>query len=129
MHLMMGTILTIVFQLAHTIEGTEHPLPSEDLKIESNWAIFQMKTTANFAMRNKFITWYVGGLNYQIEHHLFPNICHVHYPKISEIVRKTAHEFHIPYLEYRTFGDALKAHVQALKRFGGSAVVVQEMAM
>lgn len=118
MQVITGVLLTIVFQLAHTIEGTSHPLPNEDLVIENNWAIHQMNTTTNFAMKNKLLTWYIGGLNYQIEHHLFPNICHVHYPAIAPIVQMTAREFHIPYLNYPNFLDAFSAHIKALKRFG-----------
>jgi linoleoyl-CoA desaturase len=118
MHIVMGLVLTIVFQLAHTIAGTEHPLPTDDLKIENNWAVHQMQTTANFATKNNWLSWYVGGLNYQIEHHLFPNICHVHYPAISKIVRESANEFQVPYIEFPTIGSALRAHIEALKRFG-----------
>lgn len=118
MHLLASTVLTTIFQLAHTIEGTTHPLPNSDLKIENEWAIHQMNTTSNFAQKNRFITWFVGGLNYQIEHHLFPNICHIHYPQLANIVRQTSSEFQIPYLEFPQFSDALKAHIGALKRFG-----------
>jgi linoleoyl-CoA desaturase len=120
MQMIAGVLLTIVFQLAHTIEGTAHPLPTQDLIVENNWAIHQMHTTTNFTIKNPFLAWYVGGLNYQIEHHLFPNICHVHYPAIAEIVKNTAAEFHIPYLNYERLSEALRAHVHALKRFGTS---------
>jgi linoleoyl-CoA desaturase len=119
MHLLASTVLTIVFQLAHTVDGTAHPLPNTESIIENEWAIHQVETTVNFAPSNRFITWFVGGLNYQIEHHLFPNICHIHYPDIAPIVRDTTAEFKILYLEYSTISEALYAHVGALKRFGG----------
>ncbi len=77
-----------------------------------------MRTTANFATDNRFINWWTGGLNFQVEHHLFPSICHVHYPKIAPIVRETAREYGIPYMENKTFSDALGSHVRALKKFG-----------
>lgn len=118
MHFFSGLILTLVFQLAHTVEGTAHPLPNADGAIENEWAIHQMNTTANFAPQNKLLSWYVGGLNFQVEHHLFPHICHMHYPAIAPIVRQTAAEFDIPYLENATFGLALQAHFLALRRFG-----------
>lgn len=86
--------------------------------IENNRAIHQMNTTVNFSRDNKFISWYVGGLNFQVEHHLFPTICHVHYPKISAIVKKTAEEYGVPYLENLTFSDALISHMNTLRRFG-----------
>lgn len=118
MHFVAGLILTVVFQLAHTVEGTQHPLPDEEGKIENSWAIHQMNTTVNFARKNKWISWYVGGLNFQVEHHLFPRICHVHYPAIAEIVKETAEEFGVPYLENPTFSKALQSHIATLQRFG-----------
>ncbi len=118
MHFASGVILTVVFQLAHTVEGTTHPLPNEFGDIENCWAIHQMNTTVNFSKGSPFLTWYLGGLNYQVEHHLFPRICHVHYPEISSIVKQTAIEYGIPYLENKTFGVAFQSHMATLKRFG-----------
>lgn len=118
MQFISGVVLTVVFQLAHTVEGTTHPLPNENYTIENNWAVHQMNTTVNFSRKSKWISWYVGGLNFQVEHHLFPNICHVHYPQVSEIVKATAEEFGVPYLENETFVKALKSHVNAIISFG-----------
>jgi linoleoyl-CoA desaturase len=118
MHFIAGVILTTIFQLAHTVEGTTHPLLNENGNIENDWAIHQMNTTVNFSRNNKLISWYVGGLNFQVEHHLFPKICHVHYPAIAPIVKETAEEFGIPYLENKTFGQALQSHINTLYRFG-----------
>ncbi len=118
MHFLAGLILTIVFQLAHTVEGTTHPLPNEEGTIENNWAIHQLNTTVNFSPKNPIIGWYVGGLNYQVEHHLFPKICHVHYPQIAHIVEATAKEYGIPYMCNDSFGKALKSHIKLLEKFG-----------
>lgn len=118
MHVTAGIIMTVVFQLAHVVEKTDHFQPNEEGNIENVWAIHQMATTANFARKNKFISWFVGGLNFQVEHHLFPNICHVHYPEIAKIVKSTADEFDIPYLEYNTFTGALASHFKTLYRLG-----------
>jgi len=118
MQFISGILLAVVFQLAHTVEETSHPLPNKEGNIENNWAIHQMNTTVNFAQDNKLISWYVGGLNFQVEHHLFPNICHVHYPEIAHIVKSTANEFGVPYLENKTIGKALRSHVRTLQRFG-----------
>ncbi len=118
MHFFSGVILSYVFQMAHTVEGTAHPIPDDKGQIQNAWAIHQMNTTVNFSPRNKYISWYVGGLNYQIEHHLFPKVCHVHYPKIAGIVKKTAEEFNIPYLENKSFGAALRSHFNILKEYG-----------
>jgi len=87
MHVIMGLTLALVFQLAHVVEHAEF-VASADLDtkiIENEWAIHQVRTTVNFASKNKIISWFVGGLNFQIEHHLFPRISHVHYPAISKI--------------------------------------------
>lgn len=118
MHFVGGLVLTVIFQLAHTVEETSHPTPNEKDTIQNAWAIHQMNTTVNFSQNNKLLSWYVGGLNFQIEHHLFPTICHVHYPAIASIVKNTASEFGIPYLENPTFSGAIKSHLLALKRFG-----------
>jgi len=117
MHYTGGIILSLVFQLAHTVDETTHPLPVNGV-IENDWAIHQMNTTVNFSPNNKLLSWYVGGLNYQVEHHLFPRICHVHYPQISAIVKETAEEFNVPYLQKPDFYTALKSHFSALQRFG-----------
>jgi linoleoyl-CoA desaturase len=118
MHFFSGIILTTVFQLAHTIEETTHPMPNERGTIENLWAIHQLNTTANFSPGNKWISWYVGGLNYQVEHHLFPRICHMHYPQIAPIVKQTAEEYGIPYLENKTFFKALNSHIRLLQELG-----------
>jgi linoleoyl-CoA desaturase len=118
MHFTAGLVLTVVFQMAHTVEGTAHPLANEHGIIENDWAIHQLQTTVNFARRNKWLSWYVGGLNFQVEHHLFPRICHVHYPDIAPIVKATAEEFGLTYMENETFGDAFSSHVATLQRFG-----------
>ncbi len=117
MHIVCGIILTVIFQLAHTVEETTFPKPNASGIVENEWAIHQMNTTVNFSRRNRFLSWYIGGLNFQVEHHLFPKICHVHYPKIAGIVERTAAEFQVPYLEHKSFGQALRSHFSTLRRF------------
>jgi linoleoyl-CoA desaturase len=114
--LFAGFVLSIVFQLAHTVEDTSFPHANvETNRIEDEWAIHQLKTTANFANNNRLITWWVGGLNFQIEHHLFPRISHVHYPAISKIIRKACQDFNIPYIEYPKMRLAVASHFHHLK--------------
>lgn len=122
MHYVAGFILAIIFQPAHVIDGTEFPLPDENHALENNWAIHQLHTTTNFGNESKWFSWYVGGLNFQIEHHLFPNICHVHYRKIAGIVRETTREFHLPYKSTRTFVGALAGHARLLRELGKKPV-------
>ena len=114
-----GVALTIVFQLAHTVEHTDFPLPdSSDNKLPDEFAIHQIATTANFATQSRLVTWLVGGLNFQIEHHLFPKIAHVHYPQISRIVRQVCLERNIPYVEHTTMRKAVGAHLRHLQAMG-----------
>ena len=114
-----GLAISIVFQLAHTVEHTEFPIPSEvSGKIEDEWAIHQIHTTANFATKSKTISWLLGGLNFQIEHHLFPRISHVHYPAISKIIKKTCKEYGINYIEFPKMRQAILSHIHYLKRLG-----------
>jgi linoleoyl-CoA desaturase len=115
-HLVAGLILTVIFQLAHVIEDTEHPVADENGVIENSWFVHQIITTANFSVNNKLLTWYCGGLNYQVEHHLFPKICSIHYPKIAPIVKETAAKYHIPYHDRMSIWESIASHYQTLKK-------------
>lgn len=123
MHLVAGTILGIVFQLAHVVEDTQFPLPADDGAMADNWAVHEMLTTANFATRNRLLTWYVGGLNHQIEHHLCPYVCSVHYPAIRAIVQRAAANYALPYHEQPTLRSAIASHLRTLKSFGRQPIV------
>jgi linoleoyl-CoA desaturase len=114
-----GLIIAVVFQLAHIVEDASFSTPDKAVyKIEEEWAVHQVKTTANFATKSKLVSWFTGGLNFQVEHHLFPRISHIHYPKISELVRETCAQFNIPYMEYPTVLSAVRSHVVHLKQVG-----------
>ncbi len=127
MHYVAGFILAIIFQPAHVIEGTEYPLADDHGNLENNWAIHQLHTTTNFGHKNKLLSWYVGGLNYQVEHHLFPNVCHVHYRKLAPIVEQTAKEFGLPYKSKETFMGALAAHAKLMKELGAKPELTPSM--
>jgi linoleoyl-CoA desaturase len=118
MHYTAGVILSIVFQLAHVVEDISYPEPNDEGEIENTWAIHQLFTTANFAPKNWLVNYYTGGLNHQVEHHLFPNISHIHYDKISKIVKETAQEFELPYMEFKTMREAVASHFKHLKELG-----------
>jgi linoleoyl-CoA desaturase len=120
MGMFAGFILSIVFQLAHTVDTAAFPqvVSKESNQLPEEFAIHQLKTTANFATKNKLISWLVGGLNFQIEHHLFPKISHIHYPAISEIVKATCREYQLEYIEYPTMTKAIGAHVRFLRQMG-----------
>jgi linoleoyl-CoA desaturase len=118
MHYIAGLILACVFQPAHVIPETDFPMPDEDGNIKQDWAVNQIRTTANFAMDSRLLSWYVGGLNFQVEHHLFPSVCHIHYKKIAPIVRQTAEEYGLPYYYHKTFLGALAGHKKMLYKLG-----------
>jgi linoleoyl-CoA desaturase len=118
MHYTAGLILSLIFQLAHVIDEAANPQPDENGEMENNWAIHQLLTTVNFAPKNKIVNWYTGGLNRQIEHHLFPNISHIHYGEIAKIVKETTEVCQLPYYEYKTMTAAVIAHFKHLKQLG-----------
>ncbi|MCS7062035.1 MAG: fatty acid desaturase, partial [Anaerolineae bacterium] len=117
--LTVGFALTTIFQLAHVMDEAAFPEPNGDpLHVENEWAIHQVQTTVNFAPGNKFLNWYAGGLNFQIEHHLMPHICHVHYPRLAKIVQETCREFGVKYFTYPTWRAAIAGHWRMLKQLG-----------
>jgi linoleoyl-CoA desaturase len=116
-----GLFIAVVFQLAHVVESTQFPKPDEESnRIEQEWALHQVSTTSNFATRSRFISWLLGGLNFQVEHHLFPRVSHVHYPAINRLVRETCREFNVTYLEYPSVLKAIRSHLLHLKSMGRS---------
>ncbi len=118
MHYVAGVILSVVFQLAHVINEAETPLPDEQGNMKNTWAIHQLFTTVNFGPKSSIANWFTGGLNHQVEHHIFPNISHIHYTKIAKIVKETAIEFNLPYKEYETTRKAIISHFKHLKELG-----------
>jgi linoleoyl-CoA desaturase len=114
-----GIVISIVFQLAHIVEDAQFVTPNGDsMKIETEWAKHQINTTVNFATRSKSMSWLLGGLNFQVEHHLFPKISHVHYPEINKIVKQTCEEFNVMYKEFPTVLAAIRSHLIHLKNAG-----------
>lgn len=119
-HLLFGLTLSLVFQLAHTVSETQFPNIKENTQLNDSWIEHQLKTTMNFSPKSKLLTFYLGGLNYQVEHHLFHRINHIHYPKISRIVQKICVDYQKPYLIHSNFWKALKSHFTFLKKMGNS---------
>lgn len=119
-HLLFGLTLSLVFQLAHTVSETNFPNLQENQKLKESWVEHQLQTTMNFSPKSKILTFYLGGLNYQVEHHLFHRINHIHYPKISTIIQKVCEEYQKPYLIHSNFWKALKSHFLFLKTLGST---------
>ncbi|MEK7703420.1 MAG: acyl-CoA desaturase [Myxococcota bacterium] len=117
--MVLGITLAVVFQLAHAVDATEFPKTEGDEPLlERDWVMHQLATTANYAPQSRALGWLLGGLNHQVEHHLFPRVCHVHYHAIAPIVADSCREAGVPYLAYPTFGSALRSHYQLLRRMG-----------
>lgn len=121
LHLAQGLTMGLVFQLAHVVEETDFPDADTTGTMEEAWAEHQMRTTANFSSDCRMAAFFLGGLNRQIEHHLFPKVCHIHYGEISKIVKYTAQEYGLPYIESPTFFSAMRSHYRVLKKFAREA--------
>jgi linoleoyl-CoA desaturase len=114
-----GIVLSVVFQLAHCVEEANFPMPNPETgRMETDWAMHQVQTTVDFSRRNRVLSWFVGGLNFQVEHHLFHRICHIHYPALSKVVESACKEFGVRYSENTSFFAALGSHFRWLQRMG-----------
>lgn len=119
-----GVALAVVFQMAHCVEEARFPLPGEDTgRLATPWAVHQVETTVDFARDNRLVCWLVGGLNFQIEHHLFPRICHIHYPALSRLVEETCRDFGLRYVAHKTFMAGVASHFRWLRRMGRPTTV------
>ena len=118
----VGVVLSVVFQLAHCVEEASFPRPPGASRLLPDaWAAHQVRTTVDFARGSRLLTWYLGGLNHQIEHHLFPRVCHVHYPALSPIVERACLDFGLPYSVHETLSGAISSHFRWLRRMGREA--------
>lgn len=124
LHIFMGLTLAIVFQLAHVVEHTEFEKvkEGENVSIDISWAEHEVRSTADFAVNNKIVSWFTGGLNFQVEHHLFPRISHIHYPAINKIVKEKCREFNLPYHSFPTTQAAIVSHFRLMKALGKKPV-------
>jgi linoleoyl-CoA desaturase len=114
-----GVTLATVFQLAHVVEEAAFPVPDPATgRMDSQWAIHQVETTVDFARGNPVLTWFLGGLNFQVEHHLFPRICHVYYPRIARLVEKACHEYGVKYAAHKSMAAGIMSHFRWLRQMG-----------
>jgi linoleoyl-CoA desaturase len=119
MHFTSGLVLSSIFQTAHVVPTSEYPVPDKDGQLDNNWAIHQLHTTCDYAPKSTVFSWLIGGLNYQVEHHLFPNISHIHYRDIAKIVQSKAKKYNLPYHVNKSFPHAVWQHIKMLKNLGG----------
>ena len=118
MHFVTGFLVSIVFQIAHIMPNTNFPLPNNNGEMDDSWYGHQLATTTNFSPKSKLLYWLIGGLNYQVEHHLLPDVCHVHYKGLSKIVADTAKEFGMTYHVKSSLFSAIGDHTRMLKSLG-----------
>lgn len=119
-HFINGMFLALVFLIPHLTEDTSYPLPIEGT-VNKNWAVHVINTTGDFATESKYMEWFVGGINLHVAHHLFPKVCHVHYKKLSPIIKLVSHKHGYVYREVPTFMGGLKSHFRLLKTLGKAA--------
>lgn len=119
MNAFFGVTMALVFQLAHVVEKVQFAEAKEgNVRIEKEWAVHQVETTCNFAVKNKIISWFLGGLNFQVEHHLFPKVSHVHYPELSPIVERVCQQYNVEYNYYPTMNEAIASHFKVMRDLG-----------
>lgn len=117
-----GVVLSVVFQLAHCVSEADFPVPvpaaNGGQRIQTEWAVHQVQTTVDFARGNCVLCWFLGGLNFQVEHHLFHKICHVHYPALAKVVEEACHEFGVRYTAQKSLFAAVASHFRWLVLMG-----------
>jgi linoleoyl-CoA desaturase len=118
MHFVTGLLVSIVFQIAHIMPVNEFPLPDDNGIINDNWYGHQFATTSNFSPNSNLLFWLIGGLNYQVEHHVLPDVCHIHYKKLTKIVSETAKEYGMPYHVKKSMLHAIWDHTNMLRMLG-----------
>jgi linoleoyl-CoA desaturase len=118
--MIMGVVTAVTFQLAHCVEEADFAAPEQLVAERRLWAVHEVETTVDFCPRNRLVTWALGGLNFQIEHHLFPRVPHTHYPRIAEIVRRNCARHGVRYSVHTTLGAALRSHYRHLRGLGRS---------
>jgi linoleoyl-CoA desaturase len=115
-------VMAVTFQLAHCVEEASFA-SADELRVDKvEWAVHEVQSTVNFCHRNRLLTWMLGGLNYQIEHHLFPALPHTHYPQLAPIVRRNCERHGIRYATQPTLRRALRSHSRHLRSMGALGI-------
>ena len=123
---LIGMSLATTFVVAHL--SSVQQLAFARSELPEDWGQMQVMTTANFGVHQAWLTFLIGGLNHQIEHHLFPTISHRHYPLISRVVRAFCEARAVPYLEFPSFPAAIAGHYRHLKRLGSERPLTHQAA-
>lgn len=111
-----GYYLAFFFLISHNFDGVTMHEKDQNTSTEKSFLHRQVVTAANVG--GGWLCFFNGGLNYQIEHHLFPRVQHTHYPLIAPIVKKFCAKKNIPYIHFPTLGGNVAATVKHLYRLG-----------
>lgn len=120
MHFFIGFTIALIFQPNHFNDDSSFPEADEEGHISNDYISHIFDTTVDYARGNPFTTWILGGLNLHVIHHMFPGICHVHYPALTRIVKSAAEEHGLSYRENRTVTGAFLAHLRWMKSLGSA---------
>jgi linoleoyl-CoA desaturase len=116
-HFFVGVTLALVFQSGHLTEEAHFP-EVEEGKVDDNWVVHVIRTTSDFGARKPWLSWFFGGINIHVIHHIFPHICHTHYDALAPILRKTAEEYGYVYRDRNSFLKAIASHFKFLRLYG-----------
>ena len=114
----LGNVLAWVFQLAHCVGAAEMIDARPGERLSTSWAAHQVSTSVDFARHSRVLSWYLGGLNFQVEHHLFPQVCHTHYPALAPLVEEVCEAHGVRYRSLPSLGAALRANLDWLRAMG-----------
>lgn len=117
-HFVMGITLALTFQTTHAVEETLPPRIDDDRNIHNSWAVHTLEATSDYQPDSFILNWCFGGLNTHVAHHMFPDVCHIHYPAITRIIRATAEEYGMRYVENKNMLSALISHLKHLRNLG-----------
>lgn len=125
-HFLSGVGLSMIFQVTHLCDYSRFTEPDESQRIHNAFPLHVVENTSSFSVHNKWITWISGGLNHHTIHHIFPGICQIHFPALTQILKATAKEYGVPYKEYPTMWDAVKSHFLMLHKLSKPGPYVPE---
>ena len=132
--MMAGTVLALVFQLAHAIEGAKFVKPDDDGDGANAWGIHQLETTRDFYYSgrllnkpiNGLMSFYLGGLNFQAIHHILPMLPHPLYHKVWREFAQFCADHDVEYVRI-PLGRAIVLHGRWLYMMGRPSGHVTEL--
>ena len=103
----------------HFAEETEFPEVGADGSIDHDWAVHAMITSLDWSPYSRLAQFLSGGANAHAAHHLFPNVCHIHYIAITRIIARAAREYGFTH-NVSTLPRMVRSHFRFLKAMGNA---------